>query len=40
MLDYLIASDSIKEFYRPQTQEWVDVNEVPDTGRGTLVHRP
>ena len=25
MLDYLIASDSIKAFYRPSDEEWVDV---------------
>ena len=25
MLDYLVASDSIKAFYRPSDEEWVDV---------------
>ena len=34
MLDYLIASDSIKEFYRPSEAEWVDVNEEPIRGEG------
>jgi hypothetical protein len=34
MLDYLIASDSIKEFYRPSDEEWVDVNEAPIRGAG------
>ncbi len=34
MLDYLIASSSIKEFYRSSDQEWVDVNESPIRGEG------
>ena len=34
MLDYLIASNSIKEFYRPSDAEWVDVNEEPVRGEG------
>jgi hypothetical protein len=34
MLDYLIASDSIKEFYRASDAEWVDVNEAPIRGEG------
>jgi hypothetical protein len=34
MLDYLIASHSIKEFYRPSEAEWVDVNEEPIRGEG------
>jgi hypothetical protein len=34
MLDYLIASDSIKEFYRPSDAEWVDINEEPVRGEG------
>ena len=34
MLDYLIASNSIKEFYRPSDAEWVNVNEAPIRGAG------
>jgi hypothetical protein len=34
MLDYLIASDSIKEFYRSSDAEWVDINEAPVRGEG------
>ena len=34
LLDYLIASDSIREFYRPSDSEWVDVNESPTRGAG------
>jgi hypothetical protein len=34
MLDYLIASNSIKEFYRPSDAEWVDINEAPIRGEG------
>ena len=34
MLDYLIASDSIKEFYRPSDAEWIDINEEPIRGEG------
>jgi hypothetical protein len=34
MLDYLIVSDSIKAFYRPSDQEWVDVNECLIRGDG------
>jgi hypothetical protein len=34
MLDYLIASGNIKEFYRPSDDEWVDVNECLVRGEG------
>jgi hypothetical protein len=34
MLDYLVASDSIKAFYRPSDDEWVDVNECLIRGDG------
>ncbi|MGD0237755.1 MAG: GSU3473 family protein [Syntrophorhabdales bacterium] len=34
ILDYLIASNSIKEFYRPSDAEWVDINEAPIRGAG------
>jgi len=34
ILDYLIASESIKEFYRPSESEWIDVNESPIRGDG------
>ena len=34
MLDYLIASRSIKEFYRPSEADWVDVYESPIRGEG------
>ncbi len=34
ILDYLIASDSIKEFYRPSEAEWIDINECPVRGEG------
>jgi hypothetical protein len=34
MLDFLIASSSIKEFYRPSDAEWVDINESPIRGEG------
>ncbi len=34
ILDYLIVSDSIKEFYRPSEEEWIDVNESPVRGEG------
>jgi hypothetical protein len=34
ILDYLIASDSIKEFYRPSDAEWVDIEEEPIRGAG------
>ena len=34
MLDYLIASDSIKAFYRPSDAEWVDVSESLVRGEG------
>ncbi len=34
ILDFLIASDSIKEFYRPSEAEWVDIYEAPIRGDG------
>ena len=34
ILDFLIASESIKEFYRPSDAEWVDINESPTRGKG------
>ena len=34
ILDYLIASNSIKEFYRPSDAEWVDIQEAPIRGEG------
>ena len=34
ILDFLIASNSIKEFYRPSDAEWVDINESPLRGEG------
>ena len=34
ILDYLIASNSIKEFYRPSDAEWVDIHEAPLRGEG------
>jgi hypothetical protein len=34
ILDYLIASSSIKEFYRPSEEEWVDIHEAPIRGEG------
>jgi hypothetical protein len=34
MLDYLIASCSVKEFYRASEQEWVNIDECPIRGEG------
>jgi len=34
ILDYLIASNSIKAFFRPSDSEWVDVTSEPIRGEG------